>query len=79
VLWASVTVVLCLWELSSFLLGRDTEDTKNAHPAVSDLLDPAIDSWAGRIVFVVIWVAAMVGFVRAAQGRAGSSKAASRS
>jgi hypothetical protein len=71
ILWASVTVLLCLWELSSFLLGRATEDAKNAHPAVSDLLDPAIDSWPGRIVFIAVWVAAMVGFVRAGQGRAG--------
>jgi hypothetical protein len=64
VLWASVTVALCLWELSSFLLGRSTADTKIAHPAVSDLLDPAVDTWPGRIVFVVVWVAAMIGFVR---------------
>jgi hypothetical protein len=69
-LWASVTVVLCLWELSSFLLGPGNRGHKNAHPAVSDLLDPAIDSWPGRIVFVAVWVAAMAGFVRAAQGRA---------
>ena len=69
VLWASVTVVLCLWELSSFLLGRFTLDTKIAHPAVSDLLDPAVDTWAGRIVFVAVWVAAMVGFVWVGHGR----------
>jgi hypothetical protein len=64
VLWASVTIALCLWELSSFLLGRFTVDTKIAHPAVSDLLDPAVDTWPGRIGFVAVWVAAMIGFVR---------------
>jgi hypothetical protein len=69
VLWASVTVLLCLWELSSFLLGRFTVDTKIAHPAVSDLLDPAVDTWPGRIVFVVAWVAAMLGFVWMGHGR----------
>jgi hypothetical protein len=69
VLWASVTVLLCLWELSSFLLGRFTVDTKIAHPAVSDLLDPAVDGWPGRVVFVVVWVAAMVGFVWVGHGR----------
>lgn len=70
VLWASVTVLLCLWELSSFLLGRFTVDTKIAHPAVSDLLDPAVDTVPGRIVFVVVWIAAMLGFVWVGHGRA---------
>lgn len=70
VLWASVTVLLCLWELSSFLLGRFTVDTKIAHPAVSDLLDPAVDTVPGRIVFVVVWVAAILGFAWVGHGRA---------
>jgi hypothetical protein len=65
VLWAGVAVALCLWELSSFLLGRDTEAAKLAHPAVSDLLDPALDDWAGRLVFAVLWVAAGIGLLRA--------------
>jgi hypothetical protein len=69
VLWAAVTIVLCLWELSSFLLGRLTADTKIAHPAVSDLLDPAIETWSGRIVFAAVWVAVMLGFVWVGHGR----------
>ena len=69
VLWASVTVLLCLWELSSFLLGRFTAETKIAHPAVSDLVDPAVDALPGRIVFVAVWVAAMLGFVWVGRGR----------
>jgi hypothetical protein len=68
-LWAGVAVALCLWELSSFLLGRDTEAAKLAHPAVSDLLDPVLDGWPGRLVFVVLWVAAGIGLLRA--GRRG--------
>ena len=64
ILWASVTIVLCLWELSSFLLGRFDEASKLAHPAISDLLDPAVDTWPGRIGFVAVWVAVMIGFVR---------------
>jgi len=69
ILWASITIVLCLWELSSFLLGRYTVDTKIAHPAVSDLLDPAVDTVPGRVVFVVVWIAAMIGFVRVGRTR----------
>jgi hypothetical protein len=69
ILWASITIVLCLWELSSFLLGRYTVDTKVAHPAVSDLLDPAVDTIPGRVVFVVVWLAAMIGFVRVGSAR----------
>jgi hypothetical protein len=63
--WAVVAVTLCLWELSSFLLGRDDEAAKLAHPAVSDLLDPLIDTWWGRVAFVVLWVVAGSGFIRA--------------
>jgi hypothetical protein len=65
VLWAGVAVALCLWELSSFLLGRGTEAAKLAHPAVSDLLDPALDDWPGRLVFAALWVAAGIGLLRA--------------
>lgn len=64
-LWAAVAVALCLWELSSFLLGRDTETAKLAHPAVSDLLDPVLDEPVGHLAFVVLWVAAGVGLLRA--------------
>lgn len=64
-LWAVVAVVLCLWELSSFLLGRDDEAAKLTHPAVSDLLDPLIDTWPGRVAFVVLWVATGIAFIRA--------------
>jgi hypothetical protein len=63
VLWASVTVALCLWELSSFLLGRFDAKSKLAHPAISDLLDPLIDTWPGRAAFVVGWIAAGAGLV----------------
>lgn len=69
VLWATVTVLLCLWELSSFLLGRFTAETKIAHPAVSDLVDPAVDTWPGRILFVGAWGAAMLGLVWVGHGR----------
>jgi len=69
VLWASVTIILCLWELSSFLLGRFDAASKLAHPAISDLLDPAVGTGPGRIGFVVVWVAVMIGFVRVGRRR----------
>lgn len=63
VLWASITVVLCLWELASFLLGRYDTQSKLTHPAISDLLDPVLDTWPGRVAFVVAWLAAGAGLL----------------
>lgn len=54
--WAIVVVALCLVELWSFLMGRLTAEAKGQHPAVSELLDPALDSPIGRLVFGLVWV-----------------------
>jgi hypothetical protein len=67
VLWATVTVALCLLELTSFLTGRVDAGAKLTHPAISDLLDPLVDAWPGRIAFVVLWLAAGIGFARVAR------------
>jgi len=57
VLWAAVAVATCLWELTSFVLGRVLPEQKGQHPAISDLLDPALDQFWFRALFVVGWTA----------------------
>lgn len=55
--WACVVVVMCLVELWSFLMGRMTTEAQGQHPAISELLDPALDDPIGRAVFVAAWLA----------------------
>ena len=55
--WGGVALVLCLVELWSFLLGRFTAEAKELHPAISELLDPALGDPFGRAVFAVAWLA----------------------
>lgn len=55
--WAAVVLVMCLVELWSFLAGRLTTQAQGQHPAISELLDPALDTPLGRLVFAVCWLA----------------------
>lgn len=65
--WAVVAIATCLLELVSFLLGRETEATKLAHPALSDLLDPLVDLPGGTAVFAALWLA--LGVLLVSRGR----------
>lgn len=45
----------CLWELAQFIIGL-------VHPqdpayALSDLLDPLLATWPGRLAFIALWLA----------------------
>ncbi len=53
--WAAVVIAICLWELASFLWGLGGDAASRAHPAISDLLDPALDAVPGRLLFVAAW------------------------
>jgi len=53
--WTAVVVATCLWELAAFIWGRGGEAATQAHPAISDLLDPALDSLPGRLLFFAAW------------------------
>jgi hypothetical protein len=54
-------------ELWSFLMGRLTTEAKGQHPAISELLDPALDDPLGRLVFAAAWLA--VGILLVTRGR----------
>jgi hypothetical protein len=53
--WTTLVVAICLWELAAFIWGRGGATATYAHPAISDLLDPALDSFPGRLVFFAVW------------------------
>jgi len=65
--WACVALVMCLVELWSFLWGRTTGDAQGEHPAISELLDPALDGPIGRAVFALAWLA--LGVLLVTRGR----------
>ncbi|WP_349897598.1 hypothetical protein [Parafrigoribacterium soli] len=64
ILWSTVGVVCCLWEVTSFLLGLPSPAAANAHPSISELFDPMLDSFEGRAAFTVLWLLLGVSLLR---------------
>ncbi|GAA1997863.1 hypothetical protein [Microbacterium ulmi] len=67
--WGAVWIAGCLWELAEVLRGAQLPGGRAAYPALSDLLNPAVDTVAGKIVFVVCWLAVGGFLVRRGGGR----------
>ena len=57
VLWAVTALVVCVWELTSFVLGRTMPGGVIEHPAVSDLINPLLDLNWGHALFAAGWLA----------------------
>jgi hypothetical protein len=55
--WAVVFVVLALWELGALLLQPALTIDSPAHPTISVLLDPVLESYLGRSVGFAVWLA----------------------
>lgn len=64
VLFTAVGVIGCLIEVSSYLLGLRSPQAMFEHPSISLLLDPFLDTLAGRIVFTALWLIAGIWFLR---------------
>ncbi|MFC4242078.1 hypothetical protein ACFOYW_01730 [Gryllotalpicola reticulitermitis] len=62
--WAGIAIALCLWELASFFLGLPSARADWEHPALSDLVKPAIDAPFARAVLFGLWVAVGWAFAR---------------
>lgn len=56
--WAVIGVAACLWELTSFIAQQVWPLDQDAHPAVSDLVGPLLQTWFGRAVFLALWAGA---------------------
>jgi hypothetical protein len=56
--WATVGVVTCLWELSSFIAQQVWPADQVNHPAASDLIGPLLTTWLGRAILLLLWGAA---------------------
>lgn len=55
-LWAGVMVLVCLWELISFLSQPDPRTDNYDHPTLSAILNPAFGSVTVRSVLLVVWL-----------------------
>jgi hypothetical protein len=68
VAWALAGIATCVWELTSFVLGQLLPEKQALqHPAISDLLDPALDQLWFRALFVAAWLA--LGLALVTRGR----------
>ncbi len=64
ILWSAVGVTAALIEVTSFVLGIPSEEAKFAHPSISLLLDPALDTIEGRVLFTALWLVAGIALLR---------------
>jgi hypothetical protein len=70
ILWSVIAVICCLWEVASFLLGLPSPEAAIAHPSISALFDPVIDTIQGRIAFTALWLLVGVALLRGSRRRA---------
>jgi hypothetical protein len=54
-LWTIWAVMFCLWEFLANILGQLAHNLE-LYPTISILLDPQLDHYIGRLVFVSLWI-----------------------
>ena len=67
--WAIVGVLVCLWELTSFLFQPDHAVGVYEHPTLSVILDPLFSTASLRSVLVGVWLALGIALFRLIRGR----------
>lgn len=56
VIWSILGVALCLWEALMFVLSTFLPGGTDVYPTVSVLLDPFLEWWPGKIIFIGLWL-----------------------
>jgi hypothetical protein len=56
-LWAGIMVLVCLWELFSFLSQPDPQTDSYDHPTLSAIFNPAFESPTVRTIVLIAWLA----------------------
>ncbi len=54
--WPALLVFGCLFELANFLTQPDGTTPNHAHPVLSDIVEPWLDSGPARAVFCAVWL-----------------------
>jgi hypothetical protein len=62
--WSILGVGLCVWEATAFVLSVTLPDARDVAPTVSVLLDPVLENFWGRLLFVALWLAGGLGLLR---------------
>jgi len=63
-LWATVGALICGWELAQFLQQPDLSTDSWDHPTLSVIIGPLFTGGLGRVVLVIVWLAAGVWLAR---------------
>lgn len=67
VAWAIILVIGCLWELAQFIVGRIAPEQPSF--ALSDLVDPLLDTAFGKVIFAAAWLSCGAFLVLRGRGR----------
>lgn len=62
-IWGSIASACVLWEGVTFALSVTLPGGSEAHPTLSVLLDPGLDSSLGKILFVAAWIGVGLGLL----------------
>ena len=62
-IWAAASVGILLWEFAANILGQ-LDKSLYSFPTISVLVDPLLDNLVGQAIFVALWLAAGIGFLR---------------
>jgi hypothetical protein len=69
VAWAILGIAFCVWELTTYFLGYGAQG-RTDYPALSDILDPILNTPIGRVAGVAAWLAGGVALSRRGRARA---------
>ncbi|QGH68149.1 hypothetical protein [Pseudactinotalea sp. HY158] len=61
--WGAIIVLAGLWELTAYLTWRWGVLADGIMPSISDVLDPILDTFAGKAAFAAIWLAGGAGLL----------------
>jgi len=62
--WAVLGVALCVWEALMFILATVMPHREFEFPTVSVLLDPFLEWWPGKVIFIGLWLVAGLALLR---------------
>jgi hypothetical protein len=63
VLWTTLCLGITFWEFMANILGQ-LANSLHIYPTISVLIDPLLDTTWGQAIFVVLWLAMGIGFLR---------------
>lgn len=62
--WSILAVGLCLWEALAFILSQYLPGGEDSYPTISVLLDPFLNWFPGKVLFIGLWLAAGLALLR---------------